>query len=312
MEDRKRVFMIKIVTNIEEANCITHAGHFHADDIFATIFLEKVKGDILLYRANQLSNNTFKDKIVFDIGFGEFDHHQEKALTRENGLKYCAFGLLFEKFGKDYIRQLKVDDVEKAYNMFLREFVLQIDAIDNGVFLTNPKDYTVSSLAEVVEYFNPTWCEHTSLDEAFLEAIAIFQVIWNRIEKRIIDKLAASFKVLKEIEKSREGILILPEYMPFMDTVLTSDSMKAQELFFAVFPSNRGGYSVQAIHKQIGSYENRLDFPLEWGGKSKEELVFMTGIETFYFCHKGLFCASCDTLEDALMVARLAIKKRRP
>ena len=33
---------IKITKNIKEANCITHAGTFHADEIFATLILSKI------------------------------------------------------------------------------------------------------------------------------------------------------------------------------------------------------------------------------------------------------------------------------
>ena len=58
--------MIKLVESIEEANAITHAGSFHADDIFSTIFLSKMKY-IYLYRTNNLEEN-IQGKIIYDIG----------------------------------------------------------------------------------------------------------------------------------------------------------------------------------------------------------------------------------------------------
>ena len=35
------------------------------------------------------------DGIVYDVGGGMFDHHQEPRETRPNGVPYAAFGLLF-------------------------------------------------------------------------------------------------------------------------------------------------------------------------------------------------------------------------
>ena len=34
--------MIKIVKRQEDANCITHSGTMHADEVFATAFLENL------------------------------------------------------------------------------------------------------------------------------------------------------------------------------------------------------------------------------------------------------------------------------
>ncbi len=39
--------------------------------------------------------------IVFDIGRGQYDHHQRDSRVRENGVPYAAFGLLWEKFGPE-------------------------------------------------------------------------------------------------------------------------------------------------------------------------------------------------------------------
>ena len=36
-----------------------------------------------------------QDALIYDIGRGKYDHHQEDAELRENGIKYSSFGLLY-------------------------------------------------------------------------------------------------------------------------------------------------------------------------------------------------------------------------
>lgn len=297
------IFMIQLVSKIEEANAITHAGSFHADDIFATIFLSKMQ-DIYLYRANEITGK-YPDKIIFDIGYGEFDHHGNNARIRENGIKYSSFGLLFEKYGKKYLKQLNVEEIDSCYEIFLKEFIMQIDAIDNGVFPSNPKDYKITTLSGIIELFNKTWKEE---EDSFLNGLFVGELIYNRIEKRIIDKFEAKNKVEEAISKCEGPILILDTYLPFMDFLLSSKQEQAKNILFAIFPSNRGGYNIRAIEKSIHSHEKRREFPKEWGGKSKDELVELTGISSIHFCHINLFLCACETLEDAKAIAQLAIK----
>lgn len=65
--------MIKIVSDLKEADFVTHAGNFHADDIFSTVFLEKLYKDMSLIRLKEYQDD--KSKLAYDIGLGPFDHH---------------------------------------------------------------------------------------------------------------------------------------------------------------------------------------------------------------------------------------------
>ena len=92
--------MIEIVNDINEANFITHSGKFHADEIFATILLEKIYQNIKLMRVSEIDSEDYKDKTIFDIGGGKFDHHQVGGNgERSNGIKFASFGLLWNEYG---------------------------------------------------------------------------------------------------------------------------------------------------------------------------------------------------------------------
>ena len=59
---------IQLTSKIDEANCITHSGKFHVDDVISTIFLSKIIEKVVLLRVATIENENLKNKIVYDIG----------------------------------------------------------------------------------------------------------------------------------------------------------------------------------------------------------------------------------------------------
>ena len=82
------IMEIERVKNIKVA--LTHAGKFHADDVFGAAFLKIINPDIKIIRSNSVPNDF--EGIVFDIGMGKFDHHMADNEVRECGIPYAAFG----------------------------------------------------------------------------------------------------------------------------------------------------------------------------------------------------------------------------
>lgn len=49
--------------------CVTHSGKFHVDDVISTIFLSKIRKNIVLIRVATIDENLdIKNKLVYDIG----------------------------------------------------------------------------------------------------------------------------------------------------------------------------------------------------------------------------------------------------
>ena len=79
--------MVKVVHSIEEANCITHNGTMHADEVFATALLDMYLGDVRIFRTTSVPKQKLNDgTIVYDVGRGKYDHHQLDAAKRENDI----------------------------------------------------------------------------------------------------------------------------------------------------------------------------------------------------------------------------------
>ena len=104
------------------ANGFTHAGKFHADDVFATALLQIIRPDIKITRGFVVPDDF--DGIVYDIGFGMFDHHQEPREMRANGVPYAAFGLLWRVLGPGLVG-------ERQARLIDENFIQPLDLNDN-------------------------------------------------------------------------------------------------------------------------------------------------------------------------------------
>lgn len=296
---------IKLVKNQKDADFITHAGTFHADEVMTTIILLNKFGNIKLARVNDVSN---KKAFCYDIGFGDFDHHQlDFDKTRENGIKYASCGLIWKEFGRDIIEKLYVSSLDEFVYSIDKNLIMDIDRDDNGQSLGVDLPVKVQGLPNLISSFNPTWDEEKSEDESFLNAVVFANTIFNNMIKNMIAKEKSKKIVEEKIEESTEGILILDSYMPWKDIVLSSANPKAKDILYAIFPSKRGGYNVVATPIESGSFEVKKPFPSSWAGLNEETLKKVSGVDTITFCHKGLFICACKTFDDALKIAKISM-----
>ena len=138
--------------NINMDKGLTHSGKFHADDVFSAALLTYINPRIKIERVYELPPHY--DGIIFDIGMGQFDHHQSDAPIRDNGVPYAAFGLLWRKFGESILGE----DAGK----FDESFVQPLDLSDNTG--------TENQLAQIIGMFNPAWDSNDSIELAFHQA----------------------------------------------------------------------------------------------------------------------------------------------
>lgn len=302
---------IKLTKSIQDANCITHAGTFHADEIFATIILSEIMDQIVLIRLPEVKESDYPEKMIYDIGGGKFDHHQVGGNgQRENGVKYASCGLVWKHFGLEVLKKHGVLDTNYVFNIVDRDIIQFIDSNDNGQAPVIDTDYGYMHLSKIIAQFNPCWDEEgeKDTDENFYEALKIAKTIWDNTLKNIIHKVAAKKYVDEAIEDSEDGIMILNMFMPWKEFVVDSTNPKAKDINYIIFPSNRGGYSVYAVPVKKDSFESRKLFPVEWGGLRDEQLQKVTGVETAKFCHNARFLCTTLTQKDALKIASIAQK----
>lgn len=298
--------MIETTKNPKLATVITHGATFHADDVLATVILSKALGDIIVYRCFTVPEELNSDVIVYDIGFGKFDHHQKGGNgTRENGVPYAAAGLLWKEFGHKIVAN--TCNPELVWSFVDRYLIQGVDSCDNG---TLPKaEYPAQALnfSQIISLFNPNWNSNESSDDAFLKATAFAETIFDNVLANVISKATAQQIVDEAIDQSEGHIMVLNQFVPWQEFLFLSNNQKADEIQFVVFPSNRGGYNWQCVPDSLGGFGQRKPVPSEWKGLRDASLQEVTGIPTAIFCHPAGFLGSAQTLEDAIALAKLAV-----
>lgn len=260
---------------IYAGNIYTHGGIFHADDVFAYAAI-KLAGIVgALKRVNYLPTDISDADIVFDIGGGKFDHHQNNSEIRENGVPYAAFGLIV----REYKAELSLDD--DTYNYLDATFIQKIDAYDNGI------NEEPNILSNAISCFIPTWEEpDADMDVAFVKASDIAVEILRR---EIVS--AHSITAVKKIAESLTAddvfhhTVFLDRYMP-----ISGYLREFADVEWIAFPSKRGGWQIASVPGV--DVRNKALMPEQFRGNTNLP-------KGMHFCHKAGFIAGFDTEEDA-------------
>ena len=315
--------------DFDDADFVTHSGKFHADEVMATAVLLKLheavySGEISKEELPEILRDKFNNvpiklcrisaipdgadaskKMVYDVGSGEFDHHQkERNGMRENGIYYASLGLVWRKFGK-YL----CGDSTWLVQAIDERLIQAIDCGDNGQFPVVSNGLPIVNLDELIGAFNPRWNEDQSFDyqnECFERAVECAKTIFEQFLKKEKAILEAFPIVEQALNNSNGEIVIFDKYMPWEDVILelSKTNEKAREVLLAIFPSNRdrGAYIIQSPREDNKS---RLLMPEEWRGKRAEDLNDL--VEGGTFCHATGFMAVADNLEHAVSMAKLAV-----
>lgn len=280
----------------------THAGFFHADEVFASAVLKQLFKMLIIKRVFRPEDDA---DIVYDIGSGAYDHHQPDHEIRPDGIPYAAFGLIWRSFGRAYVEALGVSAkyVDFVHDMVDKTLVRSVDAIDNGVSLGGG-----FSISNVIESMNPEWDSDESADEAFKCAVDLAGSVLMLQVRHAAAVAKAKGIVTAAVEESRDGQVIeLPCYVPWQEPLLAMTDEKAQNAKRVIFPSNRGGYNVQAVPTAPDAFTNRAPFPKELRGLRDEELAKASGIKDAIFVHPAGFIGAAMSLEGARVLAWMGL-----
>ena len=127
------------------------------------------------------------NELVYDIGFGKYDHHQENRLLNKCNIPYSAFGLLWEDYGRDYLTNCGIKNVEYAFEEFKKIYVSKIDFGDNLGY-KQLKDFKENDL---IIKCNPLWFEECLENKQFEKAVSLASILLKNWTRNI--KIKADF-----------------------------------------------------------------------------------------------------------------------
>ena len=284
---------------------ITRSGVFHADEVFATAFIRKLNPDFIVTRTFKVPAEVPEGTLIYDIGGGQYDHHQKGGNgARENGIPYASFGLLWREFGKLVVLN------DEVWKMVDRDLVSVVDGFDNGyVKVESNLPAGVLPVNTLISRFNPTWDSDASSDERFEEAVKFAATILDNTIKNCTAKWGAKEIVDKAIAASievRSGkVVYLPDAIPWQEHLLGNE--QADGILYVVYQTRRNDYACQVVPDKLGLFGMRKPLPESWRGAPKEKLREITGVEDAEFCHTTGFMCTALSLHGASALAELAV-----
>ena len=304
---------------------VTHAGPFHADDVFAAAVLRRLAPRAKVERtrdAGRLAQGRDDiSAVVFDVGDAfeperrNFDHHQRSFdRRRDNGIPYAAFGLIWERYGTAYLHALlgraafEDFDVVEVAAMVERKLVWAIDAADCGELASEAwlrggdreeDAVSLTSVSAAISLLNPVGGhgQRLDFDGAFGRAIAIASHILEGSARRALNH----FEAARAFAAADTGqpIVILGGYLSWHPHV-------EEHHRFVVYPSSGGDiWLVEAVQDD---YVPRCPLPQDWAGLRDEELEEASGVAGAVFCHFGCFIGGATSREPAVEMARIALE----
>lgn len=301
---------MKKIINKNAVVAAVHAGEFHADDAACVALLQLVYGmeNVSVRREFKVESTDGFD-FVLDIGqvdevsdnLVRLDHHPASGKQEDKGvlttvkdgsgvdvsIPHCAFTKLAQL--------VLADESQEVREELMQTVLIPLAMQDNGIEVAGftPRAFPFG----FVHAFNGAWDEDGSPAaqyDRFMQAVAIVRQVLERIIVRTRSKFAAAEIVNAAISDSKDGVVVLPRFAPWQDYVMqANDGQPTWKL--VVFPSNRGGYMLQVVPKEAGSFSSWVSIPES-----------VKDCEGFVFTAHGAF-AGFNTCEQALVAAKMIL-----
>lgn len=342
----------------------THSGSFHVDEALGCGLLHLLPQ----YAASPIVRTRVPADIdacdvVIDVGATyepakmRYDHHQASFTTKYRDAectKLSSAGLVYKHHGAEVIRAVvasvapgtTLDDatVDKLVSRVYDRFILEIDAIDNGVEAAGgPLRYKVGSdLSSRVGQLQPAWNETVSdegLNARFVAAMHLATTEFVSYVHRAVTSWLPARRVIAEARASARSvhpsgaILKLSCFAPWKDHLFEleeEDKSSGEEgseakrarvegdaaspasesplppALYVLYEDSSRSWRVQAVPLEPDSFASRKALP--WRGLRDAELSAAAGIADGIFIHASGFIGGAKSYEGALALATKALE----
>lgn len=284
---------------------VTHNGKFHADEVFATAVLMHLYPELSVIRSRSTTAIESAD-FVYDVGGAydhhtkRYDHHQNGALKREDGLTRSAFGLIWLHYGKAYC-----NNDEAVWNAIDKKLVRGIDAGDNGesraIRDSRAPEFDIS---QVIELFNPIPDKYDEIADAqFALAVGYASTILSRLTERIRSELDCADEVHAARSSPTSSYAIIDHVVLMSEAIAELDGLE-----YVMFPDDTNNtWQVYAVPEPGAPFTQKRPFPEQWAGLRDEEFSSVAGVQDAIFCHKKRFLVVAGSRAGAQQLLEKAL-----
>ncbi|XP_021950965.1 MYG1 exonuclease isoform X2 [Folsomia candida] len=318
----------------------THSGCFHCDEVLAVVMLkflpEWKNAQIVRTRDEEILKTC---DIVVDVGgvfnpeTKRFDHHQ-KTFTHSMSTvrpgtpwvtKLSSAGLVYAHFGEDIIAHIldkgREDEVVvKLFDKVYTNFIEEIDAIDNGVAVSDGelKYRITTTLSGRVGGLNSSWRDPDPSEEKdmvnfhkamelvrseFLTKVHFYANDWWEAYSIVAAAVEARFEV------DSSGLIVeFPQGgVPWKDHLKDIEDTTGVMIAFVIYQDGSGMWRIQAVPVAPASFTSRVPLHPAWCGLRNKELEEISKIPTIKFVHSSGFIGGASDRGDAIQMAKLSL-----
>ena len=321
----------------------THDGSFHADETLACAIISFIHEDCKIIRSRDPLLLETADIIIDVSGLNDekhFDHHSnEFNLTRSNGINYATAGLMWDKFGSEYLKKIAnkfLNDKKRseltdeilaaAKDRIDREIMYAVDLNDNGqlnsylhdtVKVENAGEQRVMDELNEFYRFSPDIAYLVAMqnipdisaqdqDKNFMTTVEVLRTLLINASINALNTEIGIAKVFAVYDGGE--LLIMHEKLPWSQAVL-SDFERFANCKLAIYPDRKRGWRVQSLpYSKAERFKNKLTAPVAWRGLDDEELDAVTGLKGTIFIHRAGFTGGAMEFETNLELARMWLK----
>jgi uncharacterized UPF0160 family protein len=321
----------------------THDGTFHADETTACAIISYLYDNFRVIRSRD-PDEIEKADLVIDVSLKNdqkhFDHHSKAfAKCRASGVRYATAGLMWEKFGIDFLKKIVKKElpfrpdqavIDSAFDRIDREMMVMVDLVDNGQ-LTEYSAKVADARTEgevavrdrlngfyqnspdvsyIVAMMNLPGLSREAQDQAFMSTVRILRQI---LVAAAVNALTTESGIAKVIKAYAGGeILVIRDRLPWSQAVLDNPAV-FEKCLLAVYPDRNGRWRVQSLPvSRALRFCNRLTAPAAWRGLQGADLDAATGLRNMNFIHRAGFTGGASTFEDDMQLAQLWLKLGEP
>lgn len=228
--------------------------------------------------------------------FGEFDHHQKNRNgQRANGIFYSSIGLLWKKYGKKYLKDLRIKNINKVYEYMDNELIQYIDATDN-IQMEYLKNKTSP---DFVKLCNPEWNEDITEEEGFIHALKLADEFWDLYIKHAIAEIEAIEIIIRKANETNENYLVFDKELPYRKAI---DLLENKNIKYLIFKSKRECYDIRIIDTKL-KFKNEIVID----DIKQAKKISKIGDLLYIDAHGKLCCT--ETLDSAINLVKYNEKK---